>query len=99
MGDCAAFEEELEGINDIDESTETEIQASEDEDDDATAEFPAVPSPNMTESGSDMERSDWVEETLLKIHQEESGMPGDHYRVVERYSFAIIRRNIFQYLN
>lgn len=87
MSDCIAFEQELEGIIDVEDNTEDDTRASEaEDDDDSTADVSAVPSPDMPESESDVEGTEWTEETLLKIQQEESGISANHYRVIERYS-------------
>jgi hypothetical protein len=92
MEDCDSFEEELQTMHNVPITFNDQIHDSDDEedDDDDTASVPLESSPDLVETSSDTPKSEWVEECLLRIQQEESRIPGDHYRVIERYEFLII---------
>jgi hypothetical protein len=92
MGDCDSFEEDLQTMHNVSITFNDQIHDSDDEedDDDDTASVPLESSPDLVETRSDTHKSEWVEECLLRIQQEESRIPGDNYRVIERYEFLNI---------
>lgn len=86
MEDCDSFEEELQTMHNVSITLSDQMQDSDDEaeDDNDTASVPLESSPDLVEANSDTEKSEWVEECLLRIQQEESRLPVDNYRVIER---------------
>lgn len=86
MQDCTAFENELqpnESFSDSDiDSDRLETGFLEDDDTDLD-ETPSI-SPLVPEMDSETDKSEFDEEALLKIQQEEAAIGGDSYKVLER---------------
>lgn len=87
MLDCNAFENELqpsESVSDSDidsDRLETGFLEDDDTDLDETPSISPVVVPDME---SETDKSEFDEEALLKIQQEEAAIGGDSYKVLER---------------